>query len=339
MLYVTTRSKNDAFTAPRTMSSDQGPDGGLFVPFRLNAFNKEEILALGKKSFGQNLADILNLFFSTKLTSWDVEVAIGRVPYGIKNLNYRIISAELWHNPEYNFTKVIKTLARLVHPDGDIIGAPSNWTQTAVRIAALFGLVGELLRTEQVRPDQPLDIALPCGDFSAPMAAWYARKMGLPIGNILIGCQEKSAVWDLLHRGQIDTGVVDDEYLPDELERLICETCGQEEAMKFRFSCAEGGSYVPSEVSYAAIRGGMFAAVVSQSRLETTVSGFYRTNEYILDPYSAFGYSALSDYRARNGSSRSILMICERSPICSSEAVCEILRISVDELKKRLSML
>lgn len=338
MLYVTTRSRNDAFTAARTMSCDQGPDGGLFVPFRLNAFSKEEILDLGKKPFGQNVADILNLFFSTKLTSWDIEVAVGRTPYGIKNLNYRIISAELWHNQEYNFSKLIRTLARIIHPDGDIIGAPTSWTQIAIRISVLFGLFGELLRQGQIRPDQPVDIALPCGDFSAPMAAWYARKMGLPIGVILCGCNEKSAVWDLLHRGQIDTGIDDGEYLPDELERLICETCGQEEAMKFRFSYSEGGYYIPTESCYNAIRNGMFAAVVSSARLETTICGFYRTNAYILDPYSALAYSALSDYRARNGSSRSILMICERSPVCSSESVCGILRISADELKKRITM-
>lgn len=320
------------------MSCDHGPDGGLFIPFRLNEFTKDEILGLGKKTFAQNVAEILNLFFSTKLTSWEIEVAIGRQSYGIQTMNYRIISAELWHNSEYDFNKVIKSLARLVHPDGDIIGAPPSWMRLAIRIAALFGVFGELLRTDQVRPDQPLDIAVPCGDFSAPMAAWYGRRMGLPVGTILCGCSEGSAVWDLLHRGQIDTSVSDEEYLPEELERLICETCGQDEAMNFRFSYAEGGCYAPSEAAYAAIRKGMFAAVVSPARLETTVSGFYRTNQYILDPYSALGYSALSDYRARNGSSRSILMICERSPICSSESVSRILRISVDELKKFLSV-
>ena len=62
MLYVTTRTNNDAFTAARAMNMDRGADGGLFVPFHLNTFSRQEIAALADKSFGQNVADILNLF-------------------------------------------------------------------------------------------------------------------------------------------------------------------------------------------------------------------------------------------------------------------------------------
>ena len=80
MLYVTTRGKYDAFTAARTMNLDRGPDGGLFIPFRLPQLTRDEIIALGSKTFGQNVADILNLFFSTRLSGWDVDMTIGRSP-------------------------------------------------------------------------------------------------------------------------------------------------------------------------------------------------------------------------------------------------------------------
>lgn len=345
MLYVTTRSKNDAYTAARTMNMDRGPDGGLFIPFRLPIFSKEEIISLGDRSFGQNIADILNLFFSTKLTGWEVDMSIGRTPFKHRTMNYRIIVSELWHNMDNNFNRVIDTLAQRIHPDGQIIGAPSDWVQTAVRIAVLFGIFGELQRTEQVRADAPVDIAVPSGSFCGPMAAWYARKMGLPIGTIICGCNENSAPWDLLHRGELDTDTVAvttntpecDLAVPSGLERLICETCGQEEAMNFFFSCTEGGNYVPSQSAYDAIRQGMSAAVVSRVREETIIPSVYHTSKYILDPYSALAYGALSDYRARHGSSRTVLLICEKSPIYSSETVAKTMRISVNELKKRIS--
>ena len=47
VLYVTTRSKHDAYTAARTMNLDRGPDGGLFIPFRLPQFSLEQIAELG----------------------------------------------------------------------------------------------------------------------------------------------------------------------------------------------------------------------------------------------------------------------------------------------------
>lgn len=344
MLYITTRSKNDAYTAARTMNLDRGPDGGLFIPFRLPEFSKDEIIALGSRSFGQNVADILNLFFSTKLSGWDVDMAIGRSPVKYKGMNYRIIVAEAWHNMDRNFNRIVQTLAQRIHPDGDIIGAPANWVQTALRVAVLFGIYGELLCSGQVRPDASLDVAVPSGSFAAPMAAWYARKMGLPIGTIVCGCNENSAPWDLLHRGELDTDAIavttntpeGDLSLPPDLERLICETCGQEEALHYFWSCTEGRSYIPEDDACAAMRQGMFAAVVSRVRVETIIPSVYRTNKYILDLYAALAYGALSDYRARTGGSGTALLLMEKSPMCSGEAVARTMRISTEELKQRL---
>lgn len=347
MLYVTTRSNNDAFTAARAMNLDRGPDGGLFIPFHLNTVSRQEIAALAEKTFGQNVADILNLFFGTKLTGWDVDMSIGRMPVRHQSMNYRIIVSELWHNADHSFSRVAETLAGKIHPDGQIIGPPSNWVQTAVRIAVLFGIFGELQKSGQVRADTPVDIAVPTGSLAAPMAAWYGRKMGLPIGTIICGCNENSALWELLHRGQLNTGLLAvntntpdaDFAIPPDLERLICEACGREEAKSFFWSCTEGGTYVPTDTNRDALRKGMAAAVVSQDRVLSIIPSVYRTNQYILDPYSALAYGALSDYRARFGSSRTVLLLCESSPIACSETVTDAMGISVSELKKRISEL
>ena len=53
MLYVTTRNKNDAYTAHKTLTTDRGVNGGFFVPFQLPVLTGEEIAALKEKSFGQ----------------------------------------------------------------------------------------------------------------------------------------------------------------------------------------------------------------------------------------------------------------------------------------------
>ncbi|MBQ7416430.1 MAG: hypothetical protein IJW14_05295 [Oscillospiraceae bacterium] len=345
MLYVTTRSKKDAYTAARTMTLDRGPDGGLFIPYRVPMFTQEQILEMSQQSFGKCVADILNVFFGTKISGWDVDMILGRTPFKLKSMNYRITVVELWHNMDHHYSRAIYSLARRLHPDGDIIGGAGDWPQIAIRVALLFGIFRELLRNEQVNFEKPMDVAVPTGNFCAPMAVWYARKMGLPIGTIICGCNENSAPWELLHRGELDTGVVsvstntpeDDLAVPFGLERLICETCGQEETLNFVFSCTEGGTYIPSERAFASMRRGLFAAVVSRDRENTIIPSVYHTNQYILDPYSALAYGALSDYRARNGSSRSVLLLCERSPICSSETVAKAMQIPVSELSKRIS--
>lgn len=345
MLYITTRNKHDPQTAPRTMNQDRGSDGGLFVPFQMPQFDREAILALGQKSFGQNVAEILNLFFSTKLTGWDVDACIGRYPVKLNNMNFRLIVAEAWRNVDWKFDRLVRSLAHLIHPDRDVIGPVTNWVEIAVRIAVLFGIYGELLRDGAVQPERSLNVAVSSGTFAAPMAAWYARQMGLPIGTIICGCNENGGVWDLMHRGELDTDTVAvktttpecDHALPPDLERLICGVFGQEEANRYWWNCTEGGTYLLNDEQRHQLGQGMFASVVSQARVETIIPSVYRTNQYILDPYAALAYGALSDYRARRGMGSTALILCEKNPVCCAETVAKAMHITTAELKKRLA--
>ncbi|MBQ9761632.1 MAG: hypothetical protein IJV82_00980 [Oscillospiraceae bacterium] len=345
MLYVTTRSKHDVYTPAITMQQNRGPDGGLFVPFKMPEFDRSAINALADKTFGQNVADILNLFFGTKLTGWDVDMAIGRNPFKIRSMNFRILIGELYHNMEANFDRMIRVLSERVHPDGDIIGKHSDWLDIAVRIGVLFGIFGELIATEQIRSDKPINIAVSSGNFASPMAAWYARQMGLPIGTIICGCNQNGAPWDLLHRGELDTDAIAvntstpkcDYALPPDLERLICAACNQDETLNYCFHCTEGGTYRPDRDAHAAIRQGMFAAVVSGVRVQTIIPSVYHTNRYILDQYSALAYGALADYRSRTGKSTMTLLLVENSPVTQGESIAKAMNITVPELKKRLA--
>ncbi len=345
MLYVTTRGQFDVFTPPITLNQNQGSDGGLFVPFHMPKFSREEIQELSNKSFGQNVADILNLFFNAKLTGWDVDMAIGRYLLKLKPIHYRVLVAELWHNMDHSFDKCVRVLSQRIHPDGDVIGTHTDWSEIAIRISALFGIFGELLRTEQVSFDKPINVAVTSGAFRGPMAVWYAREMGLPIGTIICGCNENGTTWELLHRGELNTATLAvetstpecDYAIAPDLERLINATCGLDETMRFCWSCTEGSSYMPEPSAYEAIRKGMFAAVVSQARVESIIPSVYNTGGYILDLYSALAYGALSDFRSRTGSSGMTLLLSEKSPVCQEDTVARTMRITAAQLQKLMA--
>lgn len=346
MLYVTTRNKNDAHTAHKTLTADKAPDGGLFVPFQMPSITKEDILALKDKSFGQCVADILNLFFSARLDGWDVDFCIGRYPVKLVPMSHRIVVAETWHNPDWNFSRMVRNLFSRIYGNDDPKDVPSSWAWIAIRIAALFGLYGQLLQQGLITPDTPLDVAVTAGDFSAPMAVWYAREMGLPIGTIICSCNDNGSVWDLLHHGQLrtDTSVIPtstplcDVATPSNIERLIYGAAGAAETDAFVHNCEKGSVYTPSEEGYRAIRSGMFAAVVSQNRMDSVIRNVYHTNAYSLDPYAALAYGGLQDYRASAGEAGTTLLITEQSPICSAETVAAAMGVTIQQLKERLNL-
>lgn len=345
MLYVTTRNKSDAHTAHKTLTVDK-TDNGYFVPFQHPVLTEEEISALSGRSFGQNVAEILNLFFSARLDGWDIDFSIGRFPVKLIPLNRNIVVAETWHNPDNDFARVIRNISSRLHGSSDNVGVPSNWARIAIRIAVLFGLYGELLRQGLTSVDKKLDIALPAGDFFAPMAVWYARQMGLPVGNVICSCNENCGLWELLHHGSIRTYLVAqstntpecDVGVPMGLERLISAVLGAAEAERFKQCCTQGVVYAPGEDKIDALRQGFYISVVSQMRMESVIYNVYRTSTYLLDPYSALAYGGLQDYRTASGEARTTLLLSERSPICSSATVAKAMGVNVRDLKDRLGI-
>ena len=345
MLYVTTRSKNDVYTPARTFQMDRGSDGGYFVPFRMPQFSPEDLKELATYKPSQNIANTLNLFLGTKLTDWDVEMALGRSCFKLVDVGHKLSVAELWHNRTNRFLPALKELCQTMHPDRDIIGEPTDWLQMSVRIAVLIGVMTELMQSGQVGINCPINVALAGNDFSEVMAVWYVRKMGLPICDIIVGCNENSGAWDLLTHGELNTAVrvvptntPDADFaVPPAIERLIHGACDQAQAMNFCWSMEERDTYSPSEEAWEQIRTGMFASVVSKARLSIVIPSVYRSLNYTMDLYTALGYAALSDYRSKTGDGSPTLLISENSPMYNAEEVANYLRISVDELRSRVN--
>ena len=343
MLYVTTRNKNDAYTAARALNEVRGPDGGAYLPFQLKRLEDAQLESLSEKSFGQNVADILNLFFSARVDSWDVDFAIGRYPYRMVSMSHRIQIVETWHNPDWSFSRLVQNLTGNLHYAARGKTAASNWAWIAVRIAVLFGIFGDLLGSGCVSWDTPVDIAVDVGDFSGPMAVWYAKRLGLPIRTIICGCNENGAPWELLHRGELRTNAAKietqtplcDHAVPPDLERLIFGVYGYEEIQRYVSVCQRGGVYTPPLGTLDQLREGLFAAVVSQKRMEATIRNVYTTKTYLLGPYSALAYGALQDYRAVTGESRQTLILSEDSPAKFSGTVANAMGMTVEALNER----
>lgn len=340
MLYVTTRQREETYTALRTLLEDSAPDGGGFMPMQvpeLTARETDEILSLG---FSDCVARILNLFFSARLSGEALSAALNWEPAALPGIGQRIYCGELWHNESgclRSFAeKIVSVILR-----GEAVGLPTEWGRISVRIALLTGLLAVL---RQSGVTENIDIACACGDFSTPMAAWYVRRMGFPVGTIICGCNENSALWDLLHRGELKTAglavktltPMADLCLPDALEYLISECGGVRETARYLDACRRGAVYVPTPDAAVRLQSGMFVAVVSDKRMLQCISNVYRSCGTLLSPYSALACAGLSDYRATKGEMRPALLLAEESPLYCADTVAKAISVPADTLAGRL---
>ena len=345
MLYLTTRTLHDTYTAARAMSEDRGPDGGLFVPFTMPHPDRQQIKSLANKHFSQNVADIINLFFSTQLDSWAIEFSIGRYPVKLIPVSSRETVAETWHNPVWKFERLAKGIEKAIRQSDEVREVPSDWLMIASRIGVLFGIFGELMKQGKVSASEPIDVAVPCGDFSAPMAVWYAKQMGLPISTVLCCCNDNNGTWKLLHKGEIRTDVVAletptplcDQVVPADLERLIFSNLGMKAALNFVDACNEGSGFYLEQEQLKVLREGLYVPVTSQKRLESAVKSLYRSCGYASDVYTALCYSGILDYRSVTGEGRQILILSEESPVYSAPFLSQCLEITPKKLMELIN--
>lgn len=323
MLYVTTSNDQNAVTVQQVMTQSRGIDGGLYLPLHFPRLSEDDLKKLRKMSFNQRIATFLNMFFSTKLTGWDVDFSVGRYPVRLSDLSHRIILGEFWHNLHWKYDYLEKKLAELVNCENV---ATESWPVIAIRMAILASAV---LDRDETAYDK-MDIAVAYGDFSVQISAWYLRKMGLPIGNVVCCCAEDNQLWELICLGQMKTEV----DLPGNLERLVADCGGVQEVERYRNSRSMGSIYVASDSMLQNLRKNLYVSVVSGDRLETAVPNVFRTYDYILQSESALAYCGLMDYRTKTGITRSVLVMCDYSPVCEAEKIADWMKLSKEDILK-----
>ena len=147
-MYLSTRNKTDSFTAYRVLRSEAASDGGMFLPMQIPVMDDIAMASYERMSFGEAVASILNLFFGTHISGWDVDFAVGRQAMELVSCGYKVSLAESWHNPEGSHDYFVNQLFCLVTGDKLQSIAPNSWFYTAVDVALLFGIYGKYCRQE-----------------------------------------------------------------------------------------------------------------------------------------------------------------------------------------------
>ena len=311
MLYLTTRDSKNACTAHKTLCTDMAQDGGLFVPYKFPYLEDDALSSVVHSTFGEAVAYILNLFFSVRLSGWDIDLQIGRSPIQIVSMNRKIITCELWKNPGSNVEHLIDTLYHCIATNAEHNQKATIWARTIIRVAILFGLYAQIVHEND--DSFKIDISVGTQDMTELMAAYYARKIGLPIGQIICCCDAGDSLWDLLHGGAINTRNSGQSQLTA-AELLICETLGHVQAQYFASVVARHGTFTLSEEDFSVFSAGIYPVAVGSDRAESVISSVRRSAGYSIDTTAAITFGGLQDYRAQTGESCTTMLLVQSAP-------------------------
>ena len=307
MLYLTTRNKADSYTAHRMLRYETAPDGGQFLPMQLPVLTDYQLAEFEKMNFGQITATLMNLFFGTKITGWDVDFAVGRQAVTMTTVGYKISVAETWHNPAGTHDYLVRRLHALVCGEKVMAIKPNLWFYAVVDIALLFTMHAKHCRKDIYE----FDIAIQSGDLQTLFALRYAQKMGLPVGKVILGSIPDDGLWEFISHGEYATS--GKEHCTG-LEALLWLEFGSDESKKLLKTEERKAIYHLSLPQTEVFRKEMFTSVVGQDRALLVAKSATNSGQYAMELPMARAFGALQDYRAKTGINRNTLLLSRNIP-------------------------
>nr|WP_028739835.1 threonine synthase [Rhizobium mongolense] len=168
-----------------------------------------------------------------------------------------------------------------------------NWARIMAQIVYYFTTAISL-----GGPDRKISFTVPTGNFGDIFAGYAAKRMGLPIGKLVIATNENDILARTMKAGRYDMQKVKattspsmDIQISSNFERLLFEAYDRD-ASKVRHamdSLKQSNGFEIAPKALAAIKKDFRAGRASEKQVAQTIKNTYAETGYLLDPHSAIG--------------------------------------------------
>ena len=202
-----------------------------------------------------------------------------------------------------------------------------NIGRLAPQITYYFKAYADLVRRGAVREGDKVDFTVPTGNFGDILAGYFAKKMGLPVGNLVCASNRNSVLTDFIRTGTYDrrrpfyktTSPSMDILVSSNLERLLFFLSDGDdgEVARCMKDLAERGVYTVSPALLARLQAEFSAGCATDEEAAKTIRDTYNETGYLCDPHTAVAMKVARE----NESAAPMVVLSTASPYKFSVAV------------------
>ncbi len=212
-----------------------------------------------------------------------------------------------------------------------------NWGRLAPQIVYYVSAYCDLLAEGELNYGDLLDVTVPTGNFGNILAAYIAKKMGLPLGKLVCASNCNDILTDFINTGVYDrrreffTTVSPsmDILISSNLERLLWFTVGAEKTRECMEKLSKEGIYTLDNESMEIIRRDFAGYSCSEDETKATISEFFGEYGYLCDTHTAVAAGAAKKFESE--SKNKMLVVSTASPYKFAPAVLSALGENVPE--------
>lgn len=201
-----------------------------------------------------------------------------------------------------------------------------NFGRLAPQIAYYFSAYLDLLSSDQIQPGEEVNFTVPTGNFGNILAAYYAKRMGLPVGKLVCASNRNNVLTDFIRSGKYKTAgrafhktmsPSMDILISSNLERLVFELSGRNAALtaeRMR-DLSQKGCYEISEEEKQAMQKEFFAGYATEDQTVECIYDLFTEIGYPMDTHTGVAMSVARDYfEKEKDDKRNMVIVSTASP-------------------------
>lgn len=210
-----------------------------------------------------------------------------------------------------------------------------NWGRLVPQIVYYISAYCDMIADGSIACGQKVNVCVPTGNFGNILAAYYAKKMGLPIGKLICASNANNVLTEFLHTGvynrnrEFFTTVSPsmDILISSNLERLLYDLCGGDcnRVRTWMESLNIKGEYAVEEDILSMLHELFAAGCCDDADTKATIHAL-NENNYLCDTHTAVAVNVYSQYRAQTEDLTDTIIASTANPYKFSAAVLEAVK-------------
>ena len=199
-----------------------------------------------------------------------------------------------------------------------------NWGRILPQVVYYISAYCDLLRDGQITMGQKVNFCVPTGNFGDILAAYYAMRMGLPVGKLICASNKNDVLTDFLRTGVYDRNrpfhttmsPSMDILVSSNLERLLFDLSGENDAevRGYMEALAKEGKYEVSDAIKSRLSDLYWGGCCDEQGTASTIADYYQNKGYLIDTHTAVAANVMEQYREATGDKTLTVFASTASP-------------------------
>jgi threonine synthase len=193
-----------------------------------------------------------------------------------------------------------------------------------------------LLKRGDICQGEKINVVVPTGNFGNILAAYYAKKMGLPINRLICASNENNVLRDFLNTGNYDkrreliltSSPSMDILISSNLERLLFHLSdGDDQLINSTMKKLDiDGFYQMESLDLGEFYGGSSL----EAETSSSILSVFKNQGYLMDPHSAVAFGVYHKYKLESGDNLKTVIVSTASPFKFASKVASSIGIDID---------